>query len=69
MKVSSLICEYNPFHNGHKYMLDKMRENGSDFIIACMSGNFTQRGDFAGELRKLMIALAVQKPLSKTVLI
>ena len=47
MKVSSLICEYNPFHNGHKYMLDKMRENGSDFIIACMSGNFTQRGDFA----------------------
>ena len=47
MKVSSLICEYNPFHNGHQYMLDKMRENGSDFIIACMSGNFTQRGDFA----------------------
>ena len=47
MKVSSLICEYNPFHNGHHYMLDKMRENGSDFIIACMSGNFTQRGDFA----------------------
>ena len=47
MKVSSLICEYNPFHNGHQYMLDEMRKNGSDFIIACMSGNFTQRGDFA----------------------
>ena len=47
MKVSSLICEYNPFHNGHKYMLDKMRENGCEYIIACMSGNFTQRGDFA----------------------
>lgn len=47
MKISSLICEYNPFHNGHKYMLDKMRQNGADYIIACMSGNFTQRGDFA----------------------
>ena len=47
MKISSLICEYNPFHNGHKYMIEKMHENGSDIIIACMSGNFTQRGDFA----------------------
>ena len=47
MKISSLICEYNPFHNGHRYMLDTMRRNGSDYIIACMSGNFTQRGDFA----------------------
>ena len=47
MKVSSLICEYNPFHNGHKYMLEKMRENGSGYIVACMSGNFTQRGEIA----------------------
>ena len=47
MKISSLICEYNPFHNGHKYIIEKMRENGSDIIIACMSGNFTQRGDLA----------------------
>ena len=47
MRVSSLICEYNPFHNGHKYMIEKMRENGCEYIIACMSGNFTQRGDFA----------------------
>ena len=47
MKISSLICEYNPFHNGHKYMIDTIRRNGSDIIIACMSGNFTQRGDFA----------------------
>lgn len=47
MKISSLICEYNPFHNGHKYMLDKIHENGCDCIIACMSGNFTQRGDFS----------------------
>ncbi len=43
-KISSVICEYNPFHNGHEYMLKKMRENGADYIVACMSGNFTQRG-------------------------
>ncbi len=43
-KVSSVICEYNPFHNGHEYMLKKMRENGADYIVACMSGNFVQRG-------------------------
>lgn len=43
-KISSVICEYNPFHNGHEYMLKKMRENGADYIVACMSGNFVQRG-------------------------
>ena len=47
MKVSSVICEYNPFHNGHRLMLEYMRKNGATHIVACMSGNFTQRGDFA----------------------
>lgn len=47
MKISSVICEYNPFHNGHKLMLEYMRKNGATHIVACMSGNFTQRGDFA----------------------
>ncbi len=45
MKISTLICEYDPFHNGHEYMLRQMRISGSDCIIACMSGNFTQRGE------------------------
>ncbi len=48
MQISSLICEYNPFHNGHKKMLDFMREQqGATHIVACMSGNFTQRGEAA----------------------
>ena len=41
-----IICEYNPFHNGHLYHLEKIREmfpNGE--IVMVMSGNFTQRGD------------------------
>lgn len=47
MKISVVICEYNPFHNGHEYMLSQMRKNGSTHIAAVMSGNFTQRGDAA----------------------
>lgn len=47
MITGALICEYNPFHNGHKYMLDEMRKDGCDCIVAVMSGSFTQRGDVA----------------------
>lgn len=45
----AIICEYNPFHNGHKFQIDKIREKfGKEAkIIAIMSGNFVQRGDFA----------------------
>jgi len=45
MKVAAIIAEYNPFHKGHKYQIEKTREMlGADYIIAIMSGNFTQRG-------------------------
>ena len=44
MNVTGIIVEYNPFHNGHKYQIDKIKENGSDYIIAAMSGNWVQRG-------------------------
>ena len=49
MSTVAIICEYNPFHNGHKYQIDRIREEfGSDTaIIAIMSGNYTQRGDMA----------------------
>lgn len=46
MKVSGIICEYNPFHNGHGYLLKKATED-ADAVICVMSGNFTQRGDAA----------------------
>ena len=46
MSVYAVICEYNPFHNGHKYLIDKIK-NKDDCVIAVMSGNFTQRGDVA----------------------
>ncbi len=46
-KVAAIIAEYDPFHNGHRYHIDKTRENGATHIIAIMSGAFTQRGDVA----------------------
>lgn len=47
-KTVAIICEYNPFHNGHKYQIDKIRERFEDATIICiMSGNVTQRGEFA----------------------
>lgn len=47
MKVSGIICEYNPFHNGHLHHIKETRKNGATHIVAVMSGNFVQRGDVA----------------------
>lgn len=44
MFVWAIVCEYNPFHNGHQYQIKKIRECGATHIVAIMSGNFTQRG-------------------------
>ena len=45
-KRIGIIAEYNPFHNGHLYQIQKAKElTGADTVIAVMSGNFTQRGD------------------------
>lgn len=45
MKIAAVIAEYNPFHNGHLYQLDTIRETvGADYIIIIMSGDFVQRG-------------------------
>ena len=43
MKVCAVICEYNPFHLGHAYLLSKMKKRGA--VLALMSGSFTQRGE------------------------
>lgn len=64
MKVAAIVCEYNPFHNGHKYQIDRTKELcGADAIVGIMSGNFVQRGDvaiFSKELRaKAAIAAGI----------
>ena len=46
MKAVGIICEYNPFHNGHLYHLKKVKELCPDHvIILILGGNFLQRGD------------------------
>lgn len=48
MKICAIICEFNPFHNGHKYLIDKVSAEGFyDGVLCIMSGHFTQRGDMA----------------------
>lgn len=43
-----IICEYNPFHNGHLYHITKIKELYKDEeIILVLSGNYTQRGDLS----------------------
>lgn len=46
MKVTGIIAEYNPFHNGHAYQLEYAKSI-SDAVIVVMTGNFVQRGDVA----------------------
>lgn len=46
MNVAGIVCEYNPFHMGHKFHIDKTRElTSSDYVVAVMSPNFVQRGE------------------------
>jgi len=49
MKAAGIICEYNPFHLGHAWHIEKTRSamGGDCAIVGVMSGNFVQRGDFA----------------------
>ena len=45
MKITGIICEYNPFHLGHQKQIDLIRKENPDSGIVClMSGNFVQRG-------------------------
>ena len=41
------VCEFNPFHNGHKYFLETARSLAGGPVLAVMSGSVTQRGEFA----------------------
>ncbi|MCM1285321.1 MAG: nucleotidyltransferase family protein [Acetobacter sp.] len=41
-----IICEFNPFHKGHKHLIDTIKSENNN-VICVMSGNFVQRGEFA----------------------
>jgi len=45
MKIAGVICEFNPFHNGHAFLAQKAGEGGFTHIAGVMSGSFVQRGE------------------------
>jgi len=46
MSFVTIICEFNPMHNGHKHLIDNAKKlSGADFVLCVLSGNFTQRQD------------------------
>lgn len=48
MKIGGIVAEYNPFHNGHKYQIEKSKELGEwTHVVAAMSSNYVQRGETA----------------------
>ena len=61
VKTAGIIAEYNPFHNGHMYHIEKTREiSGADAVAVIMSGNFVQRGEpaFADKFSRAKAALS-----------
>lgn len=45
-KILGIIVEYNPFHSGHLYQIEKAKQlSGADYVIVVMSGHFVQRGE------------------------
>ena len=45
MKITGIVAEYNPFHNGHRYQIEYCKkEMRSDYVVVVMSGDFVQRG-------------------------
>lgn len=58
--VCALICEYNPFHKGHKYQLDILKSK-FDYVVCIMSGSTVQRGEFAIADKYLRASAAVME--------
>lgn len=63
-----IVAEFNPFHNGHKYIVDALKSAGDNTVTAVMSGSFVQRGECAcvsvSERTKMALANGVDLVLS-----
>ena len=60
MSVIGIVCEFNPFHKGHQYLLDRVRQMGADTVVCAVSGNFVQRGDTAIADKLIRAEMAVR---------
>lgn len=59
MKVCGIICEYNPFHTGHKYQIDILKDMGYS-VVCLMSGSFVERGKPAFFDKSVRAELAIK---------
>lgn len=61
-RLVGIIAEYNPFHNGHKYQIEKTREllGEGSLIAVVMSGSFVQRGEMASCSKWHRAAMALE---------
>lgn len=57
--IIGIVAEFNPFHAGHKYLIDTVKQPG-DCVVAVMSGNFVQRGDFAIQAKHVRARRALE---------
>ncbi len=63
MRAVGIVSEYNPFHGGHLYHIKRTRElSGCEAIVAVMSGDFVQRGEFAAFDKFSRAEAAVRAP-------
>ena len=59
MSVIGIVCEFNPFHNGHKHLIDSVKQQG-DVVVCVMSGNFVQRGEPANFPKDVRVKAALK---------
>ena len=60
MKVAGIIAEFNPFHSGHKYLIDQAKKvTGADYVCIVMSGDFVQNGKPAFAAKQLRTKMAL----------
>ena len=59
MKITGIIAEYNPFHNGHQWQILEARRRGATHVVAVMGGDFLQRGAPALMDKRLRAAAAL----------
>ncbi|MCR4927848.1 MAG: nucleotidyltransferase family protein [Lachnospiraceae bacterium] len=60
MMTAGIIAEFNPFHNGHKYLIDRARAMGADTVVIVMSGDFVQSGEPAVCSKEIRTRMALE---------
>ena len=60
MQFCGIICEFNPFHNGHKYIIEQAKKITNETIVCLMSGNFVQRGEPAFQEKYVRAKTAIK---------